>query len=88
MGKNLTSTLGAEESFSWQLLNGKPFAFILKEGQVHAWYEGKIYPLGYEKIVHDQCCEAGMFNIGHNEKMLWFYAYRQGNWRYVEMGLE
>ncbi len=86
-GKELNATLGAQESFDWQIMAGKPFAFIIKEDQVNAWYDGKLYPLGYDQVVHNRCCEAGMFNPGHNAQMVWFYAHKESGWRYVEMGL-
>ena len=86
-GKELNTTLGAQESFDWQIMAGKPFAFIVKDGQVDAWYDGRLYPLGYDQVVHNRCCEAGMFNVGHNAQMVWFYAHKEGYWQYVEMGL-
>lgn len=86
-GHELNKKLGAEETFDWQIMDGKPFAFFLKDGQMNAWYDGKVYSLGYDMIVHNTCCEAGMFDVGHNAQMVWFYARKEGIWRYVELVL-
>lgn len=86
-GQELNQKLGAQETFDWQIMDSKPFAFFLKNNQLNIWYDGKTYTLDYDRIVHNTCCEAGMFDVGHNAIMVWFYAHRDSLWRYVEMGL-
>jgi hypothetical protein len=85
-GQELNSQLGAQATFNWQIMDGKPFAFFIKGSQVYAWYADKAYPLGYDQVVHNACCEPGMFNPGHNSKMVWFYGHQGRLWHYVEMG--
>lgn len=86
-GVDQTEALGAEETFDWQIMGGRPFFFVQRGGAVDVSYGGEIIPLGYEHVVHNMCCEAGAFNVGKNETMAWFYALKDGVWRYVEMGL-
>jgi hypothetical protein len=85
-GQELNSQLGAQATFNWQIMDGKPFAFFIKGSQVYLWYAEKVYPLGYDQVVHNACCEPGMFNPGHNSKMVWFYGHQGRLWHYVEMG--
>ncbi|HZW03632.1 MAG TPA: hypothetical protein VFF68_06885 [Anaerolineaceae bacterium] len=86
-GVDQTEALGAEETFDWQIMGGQPFFFVQRPGAVDISYGGELIPLGYEHVTHQMCCEAGMFNVGKNETMAWFYALKDGVWRYVEMGL-
>jgi hypothetical protein len=85
-GQELNDRLGAEETFDWQIIDGKPFAFFMKAGLLHVWYNDSVYPLEYDRVVHNTCCEAGAFDVGHNAVMVWFYAHKDGLWRYVELG--
>lgn len=84
-GQELAQSLGAQETFDWQIMGGKPFYFFIKDGIVNAMYGDEVLPLGYDAVVHDTCCEAGAFDVGHNANMVWFYAKKDGIWRYVEL---
>lgn len=86
-GENLNESLGYEEIFGWQLLNGKPFYYFRKGPQVGISYDGQVLPVSFEEIIHYRCCEPAMFNNGGNEDMAWFYGLREGKWYYVEVGV-
>ncbi len=86
-GQELNTQLGAQATFDWQIMNGFPFAFFIKQNLVFAWYDDKIYPLSYDQVIHNACCEPAMFNPGHNPKIVWFYAHKDNLWHYVEMSL-
>lgn len=86
-GSELNDALDAQETFGWQMLGGENFLFVLKDGQVSAMYGQKLIPLGYSAVMHNACCEAGAFNPAGNANMVWFYAMKDGRWRYVELML-
>ncbi len=87
-GRLVNRSLGFDEIFGWQLLNGQPFYFYTQRGAVGLSYDGSILPVSFNEVVHDACCEAAMFNEGGNASMVWFYARSLGNWEYVEIGAE
>jgi hypothetical protein len=84
-GQDLGQNLGAQETFDWQIMAGKPFYFFIKDGIVNAMYGDQLLSLGYDAVVHDTCCEAGAFDVGHNDHMVWFYAKKDDIWRYAEL---
>lgn len=85
-GENLNATLGYDEIFGWQLLNGGPFYYFRKGPRIGISYSGRVLPVYYEEIPHYRCCEPAAFNNGGNEDMAWFYGLREGMWHYVEIG--
>jgi hypothetical protein len=85
-GENLNESLGYDEIFGWQLLNGKPFYYFRKGPRVGISYDGEALPVYYQEIVHYRCCEPAAFNNAGNQAMAWFYGLRDGEWYYVEMG--
>lgn len=87
-GQSLNDQIGAAEVFGWQLIAGQPFYFFTHEGRIAMSFAGQIVePYRYDQVVHNQCCEASMFNISGNGTMVWFYALRDGTWYYVEAGV-
>jgi hypothetical protein len=78
---------GYDEVFGWQLLNEQPFYFFRQGNRVGVSYAGQVLPYQYDEVIHYQCCEPAMFNVGSNENMVWFHALRDGMWYYVEMGV-
>jgi len=87
-GESLTKQLGVGEIFHYVIFQGQPlFFFEQKRGQVGISYGGETLSQTYDEVVHYQCCEPSVFNIGSNEHMLWFYALKGGIWHYVEIGI-
>jgi hypothetical protein len=85
-GKDLRETKGYSEVFGWQTLDGRPFYFFIKDGKVGLSYNGQDLPVQYEQVIHGVCCDLTVFNPAGNERMVWFYAVKDGVWHYVELG--
>jgi hypothetical protein len=85
-GENINGKEGYGEIFNWTLIDGKPLFFFERGSQVGIAYDGSILPLAYAQVIHYQCCEPAMFNIGSSSDMVWFYALRDATWYYVELG--
>jgi len=86
-GESLTKQLGVGEIFHYVIFQGQPLFFFEQRGQVGISYDGETLSLTYDEVVHYQCCEPSVFNIGSNEHMLWLYALKDGMWHYVEIGV-
>ncbi len=86
-GVALNQQKGYEESFGFQLLNGKPFYFFKRQGRLGISYEGQEIDLGYTHIPHHGCCSAGELNPQVSGKMMAFFARRSDVWYYVEIGV-
>ena len=86
-GLLINKSLGYDEIFNWQQLNGKPLYFFTQNGKVGISYGDSVLPLGFDEVIHTACCEPAAFNISGNSSMLWFYARRNGFWNYVELGV-
>ena len=86
-GESLTGQLRVDEIFHYVIFQGQPLFFFEEDRQVSISYSGETLPLTYDEVVHYQCCEPSVFNIGSNEHMLWFYALKDGMWHYVEIGV-
>jgi hypothetical protein len=86
-GKSITKQLGYEETFGFQLMSGKPFYFVMKDGQIGISYDGQEVLLGYVEIPHYYCCEPSMLNPDASQNMVSFFARRGSNWYYVEIGV-
>jgi hypothetical protein len=79
--------MGFKEVFDWSLLDGRPFYFYIKDGNTYLSYDGQTLPLIYTRVFHKACCEPVAFNVGSNDRMVWFYAVKNGIWYYVELGI-
>ena len=86
-GELLNQTERYEEAFSFQLLAGKPFYLYQRDGKIGLSYDGQEIDLGYSQVPHYQCCSGSVLNPLQAEKMVAFFAERDGIWRYVEVGL-
>jgi hypothetical protein len=85
-GKNLNDTLGYEEIFGWQLVNGKPFYYFRKGPRLGISYDGQVQAVYIDDMFHYGCCGFAANDNGGNQAMVWFYALRDGMWYYVEIG--
>jgi hypothetical protein len=83
-GQDLSQTAGYEEIFHWQVIQQQPFFFFVDNGLTHLNYAGKVQPFYYDLVVHGSQDVNGLFNPGSNDRMVWFYALRDGLWYYVE----
>lgn len=86
-GEILNERFGYEEAFDFQWLNGKPFYFFQKAGQIGIRYHDQEIWLEYDEIPHYKCCSAGELNPLHATAMIAFFARRGEQWYYVEAGL-
>jgi hypothetical protein len=86
-GESLTEQLEVDEIFHYVIFRGQPLFFFERGGRVDISYGGETLSQTYDEVVHHQCCEPSVFNIGSNEHMLWFYALKDGWWHYVEIGV-
>ncbi len=85
-GQILNETRNYDEAFGFQTLQGRPFYFYSRDGQIGAWYDGTEIPLGYDRIPHYGCCSGAMLNPKRYLDMVAFFAVMQDKWYYVEIG--
>jgi hypothetical protein len=86
-GKVLNDSFGYEESFGFQTINGRPFYFFKRNGQIGASFDGVEIPLAYDQVPHYGCCSAAELNPRRSQNMVEFFATRETNWYYVEIGV-
>lgn len=86
-GQSLNEQHGYEESFGFQLMDGKPFYFFRRRGQVWISYDGREIPLGDSHVSHYQCCSGTAVNLRTSRSMVAFFAVRDGKRYYVEIGV-
>jgi hypothetical protein len=85
-GELLSELYGYDGTFSFQLLNGQPFFFFEKDEQFGFNYDGQESLLPFDSIAHYGCCSGARLNPIKAENMVSFYATREGQWYYVEIG--
>jgi hypothetical protein len=86
-GNSLNEQHGYDEAFNFQIMDGKPFFFFSKAGELGFSYDGRETKLGYTDIPHYLCCSASAFNPLSAEKMVAFYASEGEQDYYVELGV-
>lgn len=86
-GQIVNQEWGYDEIFGCQELNGQPFYFFVQGGRTYLSYGGETLPVSYDYVYHGMCCEPAAFNVGGNDRMVWFYALKDGAWHYVELGV-
>ncbi len=84
-GVLLNQKYGYDEMFGYQLLDGKPFYFYKKDGQVHLSYNNQDLPLSYDSVAHYGCCSSAMMNPVSAPNWVGFYGKRGDTWYYVEV---
>lgn len=85
-GVSLNEQQGYEETFGFQLIEGKPFYFNEQKGKVGISYDGKPIAAQYNQVPHYGCCSTGGHNPIHSENMVSFFASHDGAWYYIEVG--
>jgi hypothetical protein len=86
-GEILNDRYKYEETFGFQLMNGKPFYFSKRNGQIGISYDDKEIQLKYDQIPHYQCCSGSQLNPKVFMNMVAFFAHREDEWNYVEIGV-
>jgi hypothetical protein len=86
-GELLNERHGYDEAFGFQLMDGRPFYFFQREGRMGISYDGQEVPLGYAQIQHHRCCSGSALNPRIARNMVAFFAQRDGDWYYVEIGV-
>jgi hypothetical protein len=85
-GEPVNASKGYDEAFGFQLLDGKPFYFYVRDGSVGISYDGEEADLGYDEVIHYRCCAESTLNPVQAVNMVAFFASRDGTWNYVEIG--
>jgi len=85
-GESINEKYGYDEAFNFQILNGKPFFFFRKGGEIGFSYDEVETALEYTEIPHYMCCSASAFNPLAAENMVAFYASKGEQDYYVEIG--
>jgi hypothetical protein len=86
-GKSLNKQHGYQESFNFQIMKDKPFYFFKKDDQIGISYDKKEVLLGYDEVPHYYCCEPSMLNPAASRNMVSFFARKNNEWYYVEIGI-
>jgi hypothetical protein len=50
-GRSLNEQIGADEVFGWHLVDGRPFYFFAKGGQVGMSFDGRVLPQSYDEVI-------------------------------------
>ena len=85
-GELLNEKLGYQEAFNAQIINGKPFYFFKKDGEIGISYGNQTTLLGFDEVPHYKCCSAAEMNPRSAQTMVSFFAEKKGTWYYVEIG--
>jgi hypothetical protein len=85
-GGLLNKQYGYEEMFGFQFLDGKPFYFYKRDGQIHLSYNNEDLPVVYDEIVHYRCCSGAALNPTAGINWIGFWGQRDGIWYYSEIG--
>ncbi len=83
-GQDINSVKGYEQSFQFNLLDGRPFYFYQESGKIGISFDGQEIAKDYDEIPHYQCCTPALLNPGKSMNMVWFFARRGNDWYYVE----
>ena len=86
-GELLNDRYNYDEVFGFQLMDGKPFYFFKRDGQIGISYANQEVSLGYAQILHYQCCSGAELNPKKAQNMVSFFAQRDDKWFYVEIGV-
>jgi len=86
-GGSLNSQYGYEEAFNFQTLGGRPFYFFQKKGEIDAWYDGLVIPLGYDHISHYGSCSAAQSNPRMFTNLIVFFGSRGQTDYFVQISL-
>ena len=86
-GVSLNEKDSLDEIFGFQTLNGRPFYFFEKDGEIGIVFDGKGTMLGFDRVPHYACCSAAELNPRPSPNMVSFFAQKTDTWYYVEIGV-
>lgn len=86
-GVSLNTQYDYDQTFGFQLIDGKPFFFFQKGKNFGVFYNGQEIPLVYDWLPHYGCCSESEFNPRTSENMVSFFARRDEVNYYVEIGV-
>jgi hypothetical protein len=73
--------------FGVHTLAGRSFFFYTQDGLAGLHYNGASLGYNYDHIIYNAIGPAAIYNPGANQRVIWFYALRDGLWYYVEASL-
>ena len=86
-GEDIGQSLGYDAAFGFNLIHGQPFYFFEREGKARMAYGGRTLPNVYNRVFHNQCCEAAIHNVETLGDVVLFHALWDGTWYLVEAGV-
>jgi hypothetical protein len=86
-GQDVGQGRGYDAVFGFSLIRGQPFYFFEQDGKVRISYGGRTLPNVYDRVFHNQCCEAAMHNVQTLSDVVLFHALWDGTWYFVEAGV-
>ena len=86
-GMVLNDDLGYDEAFGFQTIQGKPFYFFRRAGQLGFSYDGVETPLPYDTLPHYGCCSASLLNPQAWFNHVNFFGQRGNRWDFVTIGI-
>jgi hypothetical protein len=84
-GLVLNDEVGYSDAFNFQLLNGRPFYFFARHGQIGYSYGGRESTPAFDDIPHYGCCSLAELNPRQARELVAFFARRGDTWYYVEI---
>jgi hypothetical protein len=84
-GLVLNDEMGYSEVFGFQLLDGRPFYFFARRGQIGYSYAGRESMPAFDDIPHYGCCSAAELNPRQAPRLAAFFARQGDSWYYVEI---
>jgi hypothetical protein len=87
-GRDVGQALGYDAAYGFARIGGQSFYFLEKDGLVQISYGGRLLPNVYERVFHNQCCEASIHNVETGPDAVWFHALREGVWCFIEARVE
>lgn len=83
-GQSLNERLNVSETFTWRLINQRPFYFFRQDGQARISYDGQVLEPLYDEVLYQPLSgSAILLEMKTFEKGLFFFARRGDNWYYV-----
>jgi hypothetical protein len=86
-GKSMNELYGYSESFGLQSLAGKLFYLYEKDGKIGLFLDGYHVATGFTSVPHYGCCSASAFNPRHYQNMIDFFASKDKESSFVEIGV-
>jgi WD40 repeat protein len=84
-GMSANKQYGYDESFAFQLLDGRPLFFFRRGESLGIHFDGQEVALPWEEIPHYNCCSAGLLNPMRVGNVLLILARQGEQWFYAEI---